>query len=905
MSFAACNNHFMTKLPGGTVTFMMTDIEGSSRRWEADAASMRAAIAEHDEILAGIVAAHDGTIVKHLGDGCWAVFTSATHAVDASVELLRRMQHGPWTLGERLDIRVGLHTGAVEPTDDDYFGPVPNRGARIVDLANGNQIVCSAATAGLLPDRPLRNEGPHELRGIGLEQIYMVLGDGYDIGEQPLRHAAVPSNLPRTLTSFVGRAAVAVETAAFLDVEHAIVTLVGPGGIGKTRLAVEIGAAMQRDGQVRVHFCDLAAVADPTAIPDAVAEAVGARRQPGMSLVDSIFDYLKDRDLVLILDNCEHVIEPVRHLVERLQNIPTLHLLATSREALRVAGEQLVVVPPLPAETVGADLFLQRLRERDPHLEMSPTDVDDIRQLVRRVDGIPLAIELVASWATVMSPSEMLDRLGNDSPLLVDELRGSRHGRLHDTIAWSYDLLTPSQATLFDRMSIFSGGCSLDAIEAVCATDSTVSIDEVPSLVLALVDKSMVVSSRDGRQRRFSILETLRSFGREQLESSGTAPEFLRLHAEYFRNLAIVQNERLFTPAEADAWQVLDREWPNLRTALDSFESEGSVRDGAELVTALVLFASVSMRFELFSWAEELLAVPDIAAQPFYVDLCGAAALGAYFTVDPRVSELAEAGLAADPGDSHGFCRIALAAVLLNNLHAATDSDVLTSAWLATDPTDTGNRLWSQAFRTFHLCLNGRADEAAEHSAATASIAEQTGSGTAAGLAAWAEGQVVSFKGLDRAINVWTNGLEWTRAFPGAHLLDHLLTGLILNFIVERGDVADTLVRCRDAVQRALDDHYVAGTSHLFGVTAIALCRAGDPATGALLVGVMIDNGHLPRPNARRALETAFQTSELEPYLDRGKGLGVTRATTIAIDRLTDAIQRVASERAPSGTAPS
>lgn len=889
----------MQPLPSGTVTFVWTDIEGSTARWEADAAMMREVMAVHDEIIGETVAAHGGLIVKHLGDGCWSVFTSASSALDAAAEILRRMQNDPWTHGDRLDLRIGLHTGAVEPTDADYFGPVPNRGARIVDLANGNQIVCSTATAGLLPDIPIRNEGPHELRGIGVEEIHIVLDPRYHSDDRPLREAAVPSNLPRTRTSFLGRSSDAADAIAFLGEQHSIVTLVGPGGIGKTRLSAEVGATLQRERNARVHFCDLAAVADPEAIADSVAAAIGARRQPGMDLIDSIHDYLAGREVLLILDNCEHVLDTVRTLVDRLQGIETLSLLATSREALRAAGEQLLVVSPLPAETIGSDLFVQRVRERDPRFELTPADIDDVRQLVQRLDGIPLAIELASSWANVMSPAAMLERLGNDAQLLVDDRRGTRHGRLRDTIAWSYDLLTPAQAALFERLSVFSGGCSLETIEAVCSGDPTVPTEEVPSLLMALVDKSMVVSSQDGQHRRFSMLETLRGFAWERLESSGSGPEFLRRHADHFLDVATVQNERLFTRAESDAWRVLDLEWANLRAALDVFESEGARREGADLVVALAWFASFSMRFELFGWSEELLATPGIESDPAHVDLCGAAALGAYFRVDPRATDLAEAGLASDPTDPRGFCHIALAAVLLNNLHAADASEGLTSAWLATDPTDNGSRLWAHAFRTFHLCLNGRPADAAIHAATTAAIAADTGSPTAAGIAAWADGQVMSFEGLDRAIQTWTDGLEWTRSLPSEHLVEHLLRGLILNFAVERDDLRVALTGCRDALRRAVDDHYVAGTSHLFGVTAIALCRAGDADTGALLVGSMIDNGHLPRPNARRALETTLQTSDLDAHLATGRGLSVTRAANIAIAALDTAIATV-SDTDPS-----
>jgi len=873
---------------------MLTDIEGSSERWETDAATMRSAMSAHDHIVDQIVTNRDGRIVKHLGDGCWAVFTSAADAAEAAVELLARLQRGPWEPGERLDIRVGLHSGAVEPDDDDYFGPVPNRAARIVDLANGNQIVCSGATAGLLSDVALRSEGPHGLRGIGVEEIFMVFDDRYAPDERPLREAVVPSNLPRTKTSFVGRAETTAEITSFLNGSHPVVTLIGPGGVGKTRLAVEVGATLQRESNVRVHFCDLAAVADPDAVADATADAVGARRQPRMDVVDSVVDYLTDRDVYLILDNCEHVIGAVRDLVSRLQGVETLRLLATSREALHEPGEQLVVVAPLSARTGGEDLFVQRVRERDPGFEPTARDLDDVRELVRRVDGIPLAIELAAGWGSVMSPADMLERLGDDGNLFNDSRRDARHASLTDTIAWSYELMTPAEARLFDRMSVFGGGCTLEAIEAVCADGTIVPVGDVPQLVMALVDKSMIVSRRDDRHRRFSTLETLRSFGSERLIASGDAPEYRRRHAEHYREFAVRQDQRLFSPAEPDAWRGLDQEWANLRSALDWYEAEGIEHRGVELVVSLVLFASFSMRFELFAWAEELLAVPGIETDPNYVDLCGAVALGAYFAVDPRVTELAERGLAADPADPHGFCRIALAAVLLNNLHVAHDSDALTSDWLAAAPTEPASRLWSEAFRTFHLCWNGHPDEAAAHVSATRALADETGSMSAKALAAWAEGQLVSFESIDRAIAVWTDGLQWTRSLPGDHLVEHLLTGLILNFTATRGELIDSLVQCRDAVRLALDQHYVAGTSHLFGVTAIVLCRAGDAETGARLVGAMIDNGHFPRPNARRALERALDTDDLGPFLSNGAGLGITRAAHIAIEALSDAIERSA-----------
>lgn len=883
----------MPELPTGTVTFLMTDVEGSTARWEAHQAEMLAAMATHDELVSEVIEAHSGVVVKHLGDGFWGAFPSATAAVLAAVEIQSGLQRGAWVHGDRLRVRMGLHTGIVEPSDGDYFGPVPNRASRIVALANGDQIVCSAATAHLLEGVRVRSEGHHELRGIGQEELFLVLDDRMRVDPNPLRRAIAPSKLPLTRTSFVGRDGDVAAVERFLADDHTVVTLVGPGGVGKTRLAAEVGALMRDRFVAGVCFCDLSAVAEPAAVVEAMAAAIGARRQPGMDLLDSISDFLFERETLLILDNCEHVVAEVGELVGRLSDVNTLRILATSREPLHLMGEQVVVVKPLEPESDGADLFIQRVRGRLADYDPTGSEIDRLRALVRRIDGIPLAIELAAAWAGVLTPDTLMARLADDADVLRDGHRVARHVTLRDTVAWSYDLLQPPEAALFRRMTVFAGGASLTAIESVCG-DDRVPEGEVARLVLSLVDKSMVVSSPEPDGRRFTLLETLRSFGREQLEAEGVAATIERRHADFFREFAADQERRLFSPAETDVWWNLDREWPNLRAALDTFEREGDLGAGAELVTSLVWFAAISMRFELFTWANELLELPSIESEPAFVDLCGAAALGAYFTVDRRVTELAERGLAASSLDPKGFCRTALAAVFLNNLHEATTSDALTSAWLASSPSDVGSRMWAEAFRTFHLCLHDPSPQAAVHAAATTRIAHATGSVTAHALAAWAEGQVVAIDDIDRAIEVWTDGLEWPRSMPGDHLVEPLLTGLILHFAVGRGDVTDALHRCRDALRRALDAHYLVGASHLLGVTAIALCRAGDADTGARLVGAMIGNGHIPRSNARRALEAALGTDVLDPFFAPGMQWSVTRAVHVGLEALETAIIRQA-----------
>ena len=879
-------------LPTGVVTFLFTDIANSSGWWETHPAEMRRALAAHDALIVEVVASYGGAVVKHLGDGCWAAFRSATNAATAAIEFQRRHQAAASASELHLDIRIGLHAGEVAPTGGDYFGPVVNRAARVVDLANGNQIVCSSSCATLVRGLTLRSEGMHELRGIGIDEIYMLLSDTIDTDPQPLRRPVAPTNLPRPKTSLIGRAPDIERGLGFVLEEDSLVTLIGPGGVGKTRLAVEIGREAIPQFRGQVHFCDLVPAADANDVAEVIAEIVGARRQPGMDMINSIADYLSDRETLLILDNCEHVIGTVRECVTRLLDVGGVHILATSREALDVADERLVILAPLAAETDGVALFVDRARRRQHQFELTPANEAAVREVARRLDGIPLAIELAAARIRLMTPAEIAERLGSGLGVIGGGHSGDRHETLHETVRWSYDLLSAPEAILFNRLSVFTGGFDLAAAAAVCSDSSGVQSTDVPELVMALLDKSMLASDEIDGHQRFRMLETLREFAGAGLGAEQVA-SIRRVHADYYGELARSESDRFFSPAEPDVWRTLDAEWSNFRTALDTFEGLSDLDSGAELVVSLVWFAAMSMRFELFGWAEELLAAEGIEGHPRYTDLCGAAAVGSYFTLDGLVTERAEAGLDADPSDPEGFCRCALASVFLNNVHTAEASEERTSAWLATDPQSVGSKMWAHAFRTFHLCIHDPSPAMAEHAKVVNDIAAETGSPSARAVAAWATGQVQSFRDLELGVATWTDGREWARSLPSSHLLDQLLVGLLLHVTARRGELISTLEGCRNALTEALDQHYYVGVSHLFGVTAIALSRADDAQTGARLVGAMVENGHLPRRNARRALEAALG-DDLDDLLEFGRSLSITQAGYLAIGALSEAI---ASER--------
>ncbi len=876
-------------LPSGLITFMFTDIEDSSLRWELDAVQMRKALSAHDAIVTESVGAAGGHVLKHTGDGFVAVFSSASAAAEAAVGVQQELQTGVWAHGERLKVRVGLHSDHAQPTDGDYFGPPPNRAARVMQVANGGQIAVSAATAALLDEIDVRSEGRHELRGIGAEEVFLVLDDRLEVDTRPFRLPVEPSNLPRNFTSFIGREHEVDLTMRLLDAGQPVVSFIGPGGVGKTRIALEVGLKVQTHYGGGVHFCDLAAVGEPESVAESVAKAIGARLQPGMTLAASIADYMTAHHMLVIVDNCEHVVDAVRELLEPLVGIDRVAIIATSREALALPGERVVLVSPLDTDGDGVELFVERARDRDSAFAVDQATEVVVREIVVRLDGIPLAIELAAAYTRVMSATEIRDRLEDRFRLLRGGRRGGRHETLRDTVRWSFDLLDESEAALFSRLCVFAGGFTLDAAEAVCVDSAVVEIDDVPQILMALVDKSMLLVDASGTSARFSMLETLRRFGEEKLIDADGGNDYRLRHADYLRCLAVTQNEQLFTPAESAAWLVLDSEWANLRVALDTFEAADNLDQASELVLALVWFAVFSMRFELFTWADELLQLDGIETHPQYTNLCGAAALGLYFTVDKRATAMAEKGLSNDSSDPLGLCRTALAAVYLNNVHTAEASDVLTSDWLESNPRGIGNKLWAEGFRTFHLCTHDPSPQTAHHADLVMEVARDSGSSSAMALAYWAQGQAMAMQDVEAAADLWRRGLDWARSLPDDNLVEHLLIGLILHFEIRAADLAAMLELCRSALRSAMRQHYVAGTSHLFGVIAIALVRCGDPDTGARLIGAMTANGHLPRRNALRALEDALG-DELGLKMAAGRLLTISEAAQEAASALDAAV---------------
>ena len=449
--------------PSGVVTFLFTDVEGSTRRWEGDADGMRVALAAHDEVLHGAIEAHGGFMFKHTGDGVVAAFTSPRSAVDAAVAAQRALE---------LPVRMGIATGEAELHDGDYFGTVLNRAARVMAAGHGGQILLADSTAVLLAGLIWLDLGPRRLRDVSAPVgLFQVRAPGLRTDFPPLRGVeSNPGNLRPAITSLIGRDAEVCNLQAALR-SHRLVTLAGVGGVGKTRLAMEVATQLADEFVDGVWFFELAAVADPAAVPDAVAAVLGITQQPGKSVSESVASALEGRSRLLVFDNCEHVVDSVADLVAAiLAASATVKVLATSREGIGVADEHLWRVPSLD---VGAavELFVERAQSMvSDTLADEATAVEDV---CRRLDGIPLAIELAASRMASMTAAEVRDRLDDRFKLLVGSRRGvERHQTLRQAVAWSYELLDDAEKVLLERCSVFSGGFDIESACAVAGFDA-------------------------------------------------------------------------------------------------------------------------------------------------------------------------------------------------------------------------------------------------------------------------------------------------------------------------------------------------------------------------------------------------------------------------------------------------
>jgi predicted ATPase/class 3 adenylate cyclase len=546
-------------LPTGTVTFLFSDIEGSTKRWEQQRAAMPEALLRHEEFLRTAMEAHSGYVFKTIGDAFCAAFERVSDAVAACVDAQRALNAGDFAAVDGLRVRCALHTGESVERDGDYFGPALNRVARLMAIGHGGQILISGVT------RDLAHEAlPHGATFVDLglqrlqdltepEHVWQLSIAGLPSEFPPLRSLeALPNNLPIQRTSFVGRAHDVADIKELLE-RNRLLTLVGSGGVGKTRLAIQAGAELLDRYPDGVWFVDFAPISDPELVASVVAQALGMSQQQGRRVDEAIPQWLRRKKLLLIFDNCEHILEPAAALADAiLATAQDVRILATSRQGLDISGEAVHRLPslPVPAEAAAlkADeavrygaiaLFVDRAESADTRFTLTDDSAPIVAEICRRLDGIPLAIELAAARVKVLSIPHIAQRLNERFKILTGGSRSAlpRQKTLTATIDWSYDLLSPQEQLLFTRLGVFAGGFGLDAVTRVCTGDGLDEVD-IFDLLASLADKSLVVADTSGGQERYRLLESTAAYALEKLNASGERQRIGRRHAEYFCDLA-------------------------------------------------------------------------------------------------------------------------------------------------------------------------------------------------------------------------------------------------------------------------------------------------------------------------------------------------------------------------------
>ena len=644
----------MSELPAGTVTFLFTDLEGSTRLWEEHPDAMRAALARHDEILRDAVEKRDGYLVKTTGDGLHAAFAVAPDAVAAALDAQRALTREEWTLPEPLTVRMGLHTGVAEVRDGDYYGTAVNRAARVAAAAHGGQIVASAATADLVRDDlgadiTLLDLGEHRLRDLGRPERIVQLSHPELPSDFPALRSldAFPGNLPVQRTAFVGRAEDLDAVRAALD-DSPVITLTGVGGVGKTRLALQVAADAVARFPDGAWFVDLGPVLDPEYVAAAFGSALRLPERRQGTAEDSIVAALRDKRLLVVLDNCEHVIDAVADLVDLVVGTcPGVSVLATSREALGVDGEDSFDVRPLSIGAAGAPgaldalldndacrLFAERAHSVKRDFALSVDNALVVAEICRRLDGIPLAIELAAARLKMMSAPEVLARLDERFQLLAGGRRTvlERHQTLRGAIDWSYELLEPDEQVLFARLSVFAGGFTLDAAEAVGAGDD-VTAGSVLTLLGSLVGKSMVVTDDTIAGTRYRMLETLREYATERLGEVDDPARVHARHAAYYLALVETVAPMLQGPEDELGLARLSADHDNLRATLGWSRDRGDSDTLARLVQGLVQFWWQADNWrELHLWTRAALEHVDALSPDARAEVLAFSGHGANYT---------------------------------------------------------------------------------------------------------------------------------------------------------------------------------------------------------------------------------------------------------------------------------
>jgi predicted ATPase/class 3 adenylate cyclase len=809
--------------PSGTVTFLFTDVEGSTRLWEEAPEAMRRALERHDAIVRHAIEGKGGYVFATGGDGFAAAFDTAGAAVESAIDAQLQLASEPWDERASLRVRMGIHTGEADQRDGDYFGTAVNRTARLMALAHGGQVLVSRTTVEILgTDVAVLDLGEHRLRDLTQpERVFQLCDTALPRAFPPLRSlGAYPSNLPVRASAFVGRDDEMRDAKKALA-ECRVVTLTGVGGVGKTRLALQVAAEVLPQYRDGAWLVELGGVSDGISTEEAIASALGAQQQSGQALRESLLSFLRNKQLLVVLDNCEHLLDLVADLVKDMTaGAPDLTVLATSREALRIAGEQVVAVPSLtvPDEATAIDelassdavrLFVDRARAGRPGFTLGPDNATAVVHLCRRLDGVPLAIELAAARARSMTPDEIAARLDQRFRLLTGGTRtaANRHQTLRGAIDWSYNLLAESEKALFSRLSVCVGGFDLVAAEAIGAGGAIDAID-ADDILGRLVDKSLISAQDLRNATRYRMLETIREYALERLEASGELETVRTRHAEHFARYAAAAGAGLKGPREREWLEGVEEDLDNLRAAV-TWSLDGGAPDVALRCVLALGLQGIRFQSTTSAWARAVVATVATHHHPAYP---AALAVLAWATAhEGRPDEavhLAAAALDAmgdGPVDPEVVCRVASpVAGIAPYLGRPPGLEV--TRWL--DAARTSGERYEEALALTMLAVSQRmkGDPAAVSTAEqAATVARSSGSPTAIAYATFNLASYYAEQDPGRAVSLIAESLRRAEEAGNdyAASLARGARGYVLN---EAGDHAGALASWLDAARGAARD---------------------------------------------------------------------------------------------------
>jgi predicted ATPase/class 3 adenylate cyclase len=867
--------------PSGVVTFLFTDIEGSTRRWEADAQSMRAALLAHDDVLRTAIEAQDGLLFSHTGDGVVAAFASPKAAVDAAVDAQRRLE---------LPVRMGIATGEAELSDGDYLGTVLNRAARVMAAGHGGQVLVADSTAVLLSGADLADLGPQRLRDVPHPiTVFQLQAPGLRRDFPPLRTLdSSPGNLRPAVTSLVGREADVADVALALR-EHRLVTLTGVGGVGKTRLALEVAVQLADEFSDGVWVFELAAVPDPAAVADAVAAVLGVTQQPGKTVSESVAAALEGRTRLLVFDNCEHVLDAAAHLVDAIRTQSArVRILATSREGLRLADEQLWPVPSLGG-AAAVDLFVERARSVAPRVAIAETDA--VAEICTRLDGIPLAIELAASRMASMTATDVRDRLDHRFKLLVGSRRDlERHQTLRHAVQWSYDLLDGTEKALLERCSVFAGGFDL---QAACAVGGFGESDDyvVLDLLDALVRKSLLVVDRSGDRTRFAMLETIRQFAEERLAVRGAADDARTAQARYFAGREGDVMALWDGPRQRDAYTWFARELANLRTAFRWAADHNDLDVAATIATLAGFLGQGIENYEPATWAEELIEAARTVDHPRLLSIYVTAGLcfaTGRIEDSVRYSDAAQTAIRAD--------RDYLPCGIQGNMGGAYLAMGQPERWaeLCRAQIASGPRMYLYAWASLVLALtaSGSPDEAMATTIGLIEAAEATSNAYVLSFALLAYGYAWQDAEPGRALDALRRGLR-IATDNGIRVNESILAMTLGRIEAAHGDPLAAL----ECLTLAIRNYHDSGTIAIIGVPlanlAVFLDRLGHHASAATILGFAFSPMTavtIPELNSTIArLREGLGGETYEAFTRKGEVMTTAEVVTYAYDQIAQA----------------